>query len=312
MKHLYHITLTACLLGALATGHASSGYDYISNSVDTVVKVENNNGSGVGMAISAKTVRANATAIRAVAHSTNSVGVWGSSSDAAGVHGSSSDGAGVHGSSSNAAGVHGTGEYGVQGDGFIGVLAGGQIGMSTTAGGGTGITALYADATSGASIAYGVEAYADNATNAYAVFGSSPGYAGYFDGNVAITGTCSPCTISDEKTKKNVRDLEGSLDKVMALRPKSYEMRADEFAGKANLGEGRQYGLIAQELETIFPEVVHAVAMPQHVTPVERKQGVKKNVLRLKGVNYSALIPVLIKAIQEQQTELEALKARVK
>lgn len=45
--------------------------------------------------------------------------------------------------------------------------------------------------------------------------------------------------------KKNVEDYAGGLDKVMALRPKSYETRAEEFKNDLVLPKGRQVGLVA-------------------------------------------------------------------
>ena len=72
---------------------------------------------------------------------------------------------------------------------------------------------------------------------------------------------------------------------VMAMRPVSYELIATP--GPVHLG------LIAQEVQPIVPEVV---------------DGSTEGEDRL-SLNYSELIPVLIKAIQELQAEVEALKA---
>ena len=52
-------------------------------------------------------------------------------------------------------------------------------------------------------------------------------------------------------------------------------------------GETRSIGVIAQDVEKVFPEIVK-----------DNKDG-------LKAVNYSALIPVLIEAIKDQQTQIE-------
>ena len=52
----------------------------------------------------------------------------------------------------------------------------------------------------------------------------------------------------------------------------------------------KQIGVIAQELETVFPSLVD-----------EDSEGTK-------GVKYSVFVPMLIKAIQELKAELDALK----
>ena len=62
---------------------------------------------------------------------------------------------------------------------------------------------------------------------------------------------------------------------------------------EAKKAEAEQIGLIAQELQDVFPEVV-----------VENEEGDL-------GVRYTALIPVLIKAFQEQQEEIDDLKDRI-
>jgi hypothetical protein len=233
----------------------------------------------------------------------NGDGVTGSSVFSAGVRGFSSTYYGVYGESpsfgvmgyatSNGPGVTGFGSLGVYGRGTASASSDG-IGM-------------YAWGSGGGS-AYGIIARATGATNE--VDGVKENWAGWFDGNVAITGTCSPCVISDRRTKKNIRPLQGSLKKVLAMEAHSYEMKNEEYATAMNLAEGPQNGLIAQELEAIVPEAVHPVIAPPQYTEDERKRGVHKEGVELKSVNYTALIPLLIAAIQEQQAEIEALKAR--
>jgi len=223
-------------------------------------------------------------------------GVYGEGGSA-GVYGTSSS-TGIWGNGST--GVLGTGGTGVAGEGYNGV-SGHGIGES-----GSGVYG-YSDDT----YTYGVQGYS-NAYGGIGIYGisdSPDALAGFFYGDVVITGSCSGCTVSDEKLKKNVRDLKGSLTRVLALRPKAYEMKNEEYKGKMILGNGTQIGLIAQELEKVVPEVVHSVKAPAILTPEERKNAVKKSPEVVKAVNYSALVPLLIAAIQEQQAEIEALKA---
>lgn len=111
--------------------------------------------------------------------------------------------------------------------------------------------------------------------------------------------------------KKNIRPLDGALDKIMALKPKRYEMRTDEFKERLTLVEGSQYGLIAQEVETVLPTLVTQVKAPARLTEADRKAKTKKEGLAYKSVNYIELVPILVKAMQEQEAKIEALQAEV-
>jgi len=65
----------------------------------------------------------------------------------------------------------------------------------------------------------------------------------------------------------------------------------------------KQLGVIAQELETVFPAMIDE-------TPDRDAEG---NVLETttKSVKYSVFVPMLIKAMQEQQALIQSLKARL-
>lgn len=102
---------------------------------------------------------------------------------------------------------------------------------------------------------------------------------------------------SDRRRKKNIRSLElNGLDIVRKLRPVTYEWNEVMDAGM----EGTQMGFIAQELEGLLPSMVLT----------------KKDSLGSKGVKYIEMLPVLVKAIQEQQkiidrqqADMDAMKA---
>lgn len=88
--------------------------------------------------------------------------------------------------------------------------------------------------------------------------------------------------MSDKNLKENIKDTEYGLEDILKLRPVEYN-----FKGKKE----NKLGLIAQEVEKDIPEIF--------------VDGDKK------AVNYVELIPVLIKAIQEQQKEIEELKRKL-
>lgn len=100
---------------------------------------------------------------------------------------------------------------------------------------------------------------------------------------------------SDASLKTDVRNLATASDRLKSLRPVSYKLKPNvkEEGEKTGKEEGEQMGFIAQEMQEIFPEIV-----------VADKNGVL-------GIRYTELIPVLVKAFQEQQQVIDDLKARV-
>jgi len=140
-------------------------------------------------------------------------------------------------------------------------------------------------------------------------FGSgSTNYAGYFSGNGKFTGSLWANAVyqtSDSVLKTNVVPMSSSLDKVLTLKPKNYDMLVDQFAGM-NLPKGKQYGLLAQDVASVFPELVSTFA----ISADEAKKD-KSPQTQFEGINYTGLIPILIKAIQEQQAQIATLQQQV-
>lgn len=148
---------------------------------------------------------------------------------------------------------------------------------------------------SGGSANYGIWANAGWGTN---------DWAGWFNGKVYTTNDYFKP--SDEKLKKDVSKLDRSIEKVMKLKPVNYYYKTDEYP-TMKLSNEKQFGLIAQELETVFPEFVCETIVPQDKDSTENVQ-IDKEPLKIKTVNYTSLIPVLISAIQEQQKMIDELK----
>jgi Concanavalin A-like lectin/glucanases superfamily/Chaperone of endosialidase len=92
---------------------------------------------------------------------------------------------------------------------------------------------------------------------------------------------------SDLCLKENIAELNGILEKVMQLRPVN-------FTWKKNHTD--DMGFIAQEVEQVFPELVHS-------TTIEGQS--------LKGIGYSAFGILAIRAIQELHEKVEALQAHI-
>jgi hypothetical protein len=204
--------------------------------------------------------------------------------------------------------VNGPG-YGLGGDftgGFKGLSA---YGNGSTYTGGVWGGIFSADGSAGTR--YGVygQAYATSAVN-YGVYGTASSgttnYALYANGSIGYTGSLLP--ISDRKFKKDVQPLTGALEKLMKLEPKTYYMKTEEF-DYMNFSKVKQFGLIAQEVEEVFPELVEAGSHPGRVDPNNRD--VVSEPVTYKGMNYTGLTPVMIQAIKEQQAQIEELKKQL-
>ena len=84
---------------------------------------------------------------------------------------------------------------------------------------------------------------------------------------------------SDARLKSNIVSLGSTLPKLLQIDGKSYEMK-----GKQKIG------VLAQEIKEVFPELV------------------SEDDNEMLAVNYQGLVPVLINALKEQQTEIDELK----
>ena len=135
-------------------------------------------------------------------------------------------------------------------------------------------------------------------------------YAGFFDGDAYVTGTLtsySLVTPSDIRLKENVVQLSSeeescgeTLASVMDMNIVKYNytdrpsMDSDTAQVKAKIPNAAKkqlhYGLIAQELQEIYPDLV-----------IEGQDGYL-------GVNYIELVPILIRSIQELKAELDEVR----
>jgi hypothetical protein len=233
-----------------------------------------------------------------------------------GSNGASSGGYGVYGYSGS------TNGYGVYGEGYQGVY-----GHSTKSGG----DAVHGFADGGGAD-YGGNFYSSTSVGVYSGTGNSSSYAGEFIGNVYTTGSYLP---SDNKLKQNIVDVNNAMDIINKLRPKNYEYRQEGNYKLMNLPTGKQYGLIAQDVEQVLPDLIKETEFntgkaqskpqlaPQELTPEQVKAGVKPNipemakqekgeVVSFKAINYTELIPILVKALQEVNKKNEDLEARLK
>lgn len=168
-----------------------------------------------------------------------------------------------------------------------------------------------------ADIGSGVYGYSRNYVGVFGQTGNASSYAGYFAGRVFSTGGF---TASDSRLKQDIQEMSSGLEVVKKLSVKSYRFRHDGSYAHLNLPEGRHYGLIAQEVEKILPELVNETqydsrygnaSMLDSTGKVMITANNKPEVISFKAMNYTELIPVLVRAIQEQQQAIEALTEKV-
>ena len=94
---------------------------------------------------------------------------------------------------------------------------------------------------------------------------------------------------SDERLKDNISAINDPLDKVMSLDAVQFDWNSNQ-----ETHVGHDIGLIAQQVESVAPEIVS-----------ERMDGYK-------GVKYEKVVPLLVGAIKEQQKRIDSLEEKIR
>lgn len=108
---------------------------------------------------------------------------------------------------------------------------------------------------------------------------TAPAYTLQVNGTIAATS--SLVNTSDQRLKKNIQTITGGLDKIAQLRGVTFDWRKSEHP-EMKLGDRQELGVIAQEVEKVFPQAVSQ----------DKNTG-------FKAVAYSMLIGPLIEAVKE-------------
>jgi hypothetical protein len=257
--------------------------------------------TGTGVALRAESTNA-ANTFAAVQANTNSS----SASNSAVLGNNSGAGYGVSGqipsTATGVAAVYGnnlrtTAGHGVYGQGFNGVVG------QTNYGAGYGLYGSNAGATG---LGIGTYGYGFNG-----VYGQTTdvtnGWAGYFTADLGVDGTGWSIggwmTASDRRLKSNIVKIENPLEKLMHLEGTHYTIttRAKGPNGEIVTNSKEQFGVIAQDLEKVFPEMVKEKAIFSN----------SGDDTVYKTVDYMQLVPVLIEAVKELNTEVENLKKEI-
>lgn len=134
--------------------------------------------------------------------------------------------------------------------------------------------------------------------------GANTGWGGQIYDDLGYTGFLG--TISDARTKKEVQTIDNATSLIMNLRPVTYLYDLEKYPNMG-LSHELEYGFIAQEVESVLPEVTRrknfntqaCVAMKSGETQASAEQ-------EFVVMDYTRIIPIATKAIQEQQTVIES------
>ena len=104
-------------------------------------------------------------------------------------------------------------------------------------------------------------------------------------GSITCTASATAYnTSSDQRLKENIVDAPSASDDIDAIQVRSFDWKAD--------GSHQKYGMVAQELVTVAPEAVSAPEDPEEMM----------------GVDYSKLVPMLIKEVQQLRARVAQLE----
>nr|BFD59537.1 hypothetical protein CKG001_16440 [Bdellovibrio sp. CKG001] len=114
--------------------------------------------------------------------------------------------------------------------------------------------------------------------------GINPSYK--FHANGTVAGVGAYVNASDERLKRNIVPIERALERILTLKGVSFDWRQDEYPDW-NFEQGHDVGVIAQDIEKVFPEAV------------------KTDSKGFKSVAYSKLVAPLIEAVREVNGKCE-------
>jgi hypothetical protein len=221
-------------------------------------------------------------------------------------------------------GLNGVRVYGVQGSGTNGSVESiGVYGFATTSlGNGSIYGGKFRAESSTIDVNYGVHAHATGSpktniggyftaqggTMSIGVYGeansSDPGatvWAGYFAGPIQTTGSSIP---SDNQFKTNINPIQSAESILVQINPVTFNYLQSGNAQYLHFDSDNKFGMIAQEVEQILPELVRVVT---HPAKLDSLGNVVVPEFEYKTLNYEAFIPILIKGFQEQDARIDSL-----
>lgn len=107
--------------------------------------------------------------------------------------------------------------------------------------------------------------------------------------------------MNDSELKTNMNDISSALGNIVKLEPKTFDYRSEK-RNLLQLPAGRQYGFLAENIDSVFPGMVRSE---------NKLYAFGKNNTRtvsIANINTASLIPVLVASIKELKSEIDLLK----
>jgi hypothetical protein len=256
------------------------------------------NVSGNGVGFRAESTNAG-NSFAAIQANTNSSGA----NNSAILGNNSGAGYGVSGqipaTATGAAGVYGSNLRTAGGYGVLGIGFNGAVGQSSF-GAGYGLYGSNSGATG-----LGIGTYGVGLNGVYGqTTNTTAGWSGYFTADIGVEGAGYAIggwqLASDRRLKTNIVPIKNALSQLSLIQGTHYTITTPTTSanGEKSSVQRQQYGVIAQDVELVFPELIKEKALFIN-------QG---DETIYKTVDYIQLLPVMIEAIKELNTEVERLK----
>jgi hypothetical protein len=123
----------------------------------------------------------------------------------------------------------------------------------------------------------------------------------YTTGEIRATGNII-AYYSDERLKTKLGNIDNAVDKLSQLN--GFYYKNNDIANSFGYTDNKtQLGLSAQEVQSVFPDIIHPAPFD-----MENSNGGSKSGENYLTIDYSKLVPVLVEAIKELKAEIEELK----
>ena len=135
------------------------------------------------------------------------------------------------------------------------------------------------------------------------------GWGGVFLNDLGYTGWFGAA--SDLKAKKDISSIPNALDIVLSLNPVKYNFDLNKYP-YLGLNTEMEYGFIAQEVALILPEIVRTKKLNTNACKVKEINSNEEVIYEeFEMMDYTRIIPINTKAIQEQQAIIETLSDQI-
>jgi len=165
------------------------------------------------------------------------------------------------------------------------ITSSGNVCIGTTSGGGA-FNVQYDGNTTNAITTRPINSYSAAAVNFLNISGTSVGYI------LATAAATAYVTTSDYRLKQDLKQYDG-LSLINLIKTYDYEWKIDN---------SRAYGVLAHELQEVVPYAVYG----------EKDEIDEEGNAKMQGVDYSKLVPILVKSIQELQERIITLESKLK